>query len=148
MYCKETRWQACLVWYGLFVRSSYSSQRLQVRTKQKCSYICVVTTENVLLDTCALRRFRLRKNHHWAHFGWPIMQSFFIRWVHMSEIFLWTLAPSEDSDQTAHSRSLIRILTGHSLDGQECKFSSYVWCASQKVWILTLRLVFTASIYK
>ena len=34
--------------------------------------------------------------------------------------------PSEDSDQTAHSRSLIRIFTGRILDSQFCKTSSYV----------------------
>ena len=33
-------------------------------------------------------------------------------------------APSEDSDQPAHSRSLIRIFTGRILDRQECKVSS------------------------
>ena len=32
-----------------------------------------------------------------------------------------TGAPSEDSDQPAHSRSLIRIVTGRFLDSQECK---------------------------
>ena len=34
---------------------------------------------------------------------------------------LRTRAPSEDSDQTAHSRSLIRIFTGRILDCQWCK---------------------------
>ena len=29
-------------------------------------------------------------------------------------------APNEDSDQPAHSRSLIRILIGRILDSQEC----------------------------
>ena len=38
--------------------------------------------------------------------------------------YLWTCAPSEDSDQTAHSRSLIRIFTGRILDSQGCKVSS------------------------
>ena len=31
----------------------------------------------------------------------------------MSKTYLRTCAPSEDSDQTAHLRSLIRIFTGH-----------------------------------
>ena len=31
--------------------------------------------------------------------------------------YLWECAPSEDSNQTAYSRSLIRIFTGHILDG-------------------------------
>ena len=35
-----------------------------------------------------------------------------------------TCGPSEDSDQTAHSRSLIRIFTGRILDSQGCKISS------------------------
>ena len=35
------------------------------------------------------------------------------------KMFLWTCAPREDSDQTAHSRSLIRIFTGRILDIQE-----------------------------
>ena len=38
--------------------------------------------------------------------------------------YIRTYAPSEDSDQTAHSRSLIRIFTGHSLDSQGCQVSS------------------------
>ena len=33
----------------------------------------------------------------------------------------WTNAPSEDSDQTAHPRSPIRISAGGALDSQECK---------------------------
>ena len=39
-----------------------------------------------------------------------------------SEIYRRTCAPSEDSDQPAHSRSLIKILTGRILDSQGCKF--------------------------
>ena len=39
--------------------------------------------------------------------------------------YIRTSAPSEDSDQTAHSRSLIRIFSGHILDSQGCKVSSY-----------------------
>ena len=38
--------------------------------------------------------------------------------------YLQTCAPSEDTDQPAHTRSLIRIFTGHSLDNQGCKVSS------------------------
>ena len=37
---------------------------------------------------------------------------------------LWTCAPSEDSDQPAHSRSLIRIFTVRILDSQGWKVSS------------------------
>ena len=37
--------------------------------------------------------------------------------------YLQTCAPSEDSDQPAHSRSLIRIFTGRMLDSQGCKVS-------------------------
>ena len=36
---------------------------------------------------------------------------------------LRTCPPSEDSDQPAHSRSLIRIFTGRILDSQGCKVS-------------------------
>ena len=39
--------------------------------------------------------------------------------------YLWISAPSEDSDQTAHSRSLIRIFTGRILDSHGCKVSSW-----------------------
>ena len=35
-----------------------------------------------------------------------------------------TIALSEDSDQPAQQRSLIRMLTEHILDSQECKVSS------------------------
>ena len=38
--------------------------------------------------------------------------------------YLRTCALSEDSDQTAHSRSLIRIFTGRILDSQGCEDSS------------------------
>ena len=38
--------------------------------------------------------------------------------------YIRTCAPSEDSDQPAHSRSLIRIFPGHFLDSQLCKVSS------------------------
>ena len=38
--------------------------------------------------------------------------------------YLQTYAPSEDSDQPAHSRRLIRIFTGRIFDSQECKVSS------------------------
>ena len=40
-------------------------------------------------------------------------------------------APSEDSDQPAHSRSLIRILTGRILDNQGYKVSS---CGQRRLW--------------
>ena len=45
--------------------------------------------------------------------------------------YLSICAPSEDSDQTAHSRSLIRIFTGRILDNQRCKVSS---CGQQRLW--------------
>ena len=38
--------------------------------------------------------------------------------------YLWTCAPSEDSDQPAHSLSLVRIFTGRILDCQRCTVSS------------------------
>ena len=40
-------------------------------------------------------------------------------------------APSEDSDQPALSRSLIRIFTGRILDSQDCKVSS---CGQWRLW--------------
>ena len=47
--------------------------------------------------------------------------------------YLQKCAPSEDSDQPAHSRSLIRIFTGRILDSQGCEVSSWrqrkLWCA-------------------
>ena len=39
--------------------------------------------------------------------------------------YLWTHALSGDSDQPAHSRSLIRIFTAQLLDSQWCEISSY-----------------------
>ena len=71
--------------------------------------------------------------------------------------YLRTCVPSEDSDQTAHSRSLIRTFTGRSLDYQGCNFSSrgqrrlytlirvFVVRTCQKRRSLTLRLRY--SIY-
>ena len=40
-------------------------------------------------------------------------------------------APSEDSDQIAHSRSLIRIFAGRILDSQWCQVSS---CIQGRLW--------------
>ena len=45
--------------------------------------------------------------------------------------YLRTCAPSKDSDQPAHSRSLIRIFTRRILDSQGDKVSS---CGQQKLW--------------
>ena len=45
--------------------------------------------------------------------------------------YLRTCAPSEDSDQPVHSRSLIRIFTGHILDREGCKVSS---CRQRRLW--------------
>ena len=41
------------------------------------------------------------------------------------------IAPSEDSDQPAHSHNLIRIFTGRILDSQEDKVSL---CGQQRLW--------------
>ena len=43
----------------------------------------------------------------------------------VKKTYLRTCAPSEDSDQTAHLRSLIRIFTWRTLASQGCKISSY-----------------------
>ena len=43
---------------------------------------------------------------------------------HYQEMNLRTYWPKEDSDQTEHSRSLIRIFPGRILDCQGCKLSS------------------------
>ena len=43
----------------------------------------------------------------------------------------WICVSSEDSDQTAHSRSLIRIFTGRILDSKGCKVSS---CGHRRLW--------------
>ena len=37
--------------------------------------------------------------------------------------YLWICAPSEDSNQPAHSRSLVRIFTVRILDSQGCSFN-------------------------
>ena len=39
-------------------------------------------------------------------------------WAHGQKTYLRAWAPSEDSDQSAHSRSLTRIVTGRILDSQ------------------------------
>ena len=78
------------------------------------------------LDMCAQRGFRSActfvqsdQNLHCVHFGLPKMQSF----------SMWICAPSEDSDQPAHSCSLIRILTVCILDYQRCKVFPIWICA-------------------
>ena len=50
---------------------------------------------------------------------------------HSQKTYLQTWAPSEDSDQPAHSRSLIRIFTGRFLDSQVCNVSL---CGQRKLW--------------
>ena len=45
--------------------------------------------------------------------------------------YLRTCAPSEDSDQPAHSRSLIRIFTGRILESQGSNVSS---CGQRRLW--------------
>ena len=47
-------------------------------------------------------------------------------------MYIRTCAPSEASDQTAHSRSLIRIFTGGNLNSKVCKVSS---CGQRRFWI-------------
>ena len=47
------------------------------------------------------------------------------------KMYLRTCVPSEDSDQTAHLRSLIRIFTGLILESQGCKASS---CIQWRLW--------------
>ena len=47
------------------------------------------------------------------------------------ESYLRACAPSEDSDQPARSRRLIRIFAGHILDSQGCKVSS---CGERRLW--------------
>ena len=79
--------------------------------------------------------------------------------------YLRACAPSEDSDQTAHSRSLIRIFTGRILNSQGCNFlrsdnedsnqtalmRRLIWvfggCTCQKVRFLTLRLIQCKILY-
>ena len=55
------------------------------------------------------------------------------------ETWFWTCAPSEDSDQPACSRSLIRIFTGHALDSQGCKVFFY---ADKHTWFRLRRSKF------
>ena len=51
--------------------------------------------------------------------------------VRGQKMYLRTCVPSEDSDQPAHSRSLIRIFTGRIFDSQGCKVSS---CEERRFW--------------
>ena len=54
-----------------------------------------------------------------------------INWAACQKTYLQTCAPREDSDQPAHSRSLIRIFTGRILDSQGCPLSS---CGQWRLW--------------
>ena len=55
-------------------------------------------------------------------------------------------ASSEDSDQTAHSRSLIRILAGQILDRQGCKSLFMLTTKTDQIaWIRRLVSVFTGK---
>ena len=48
-----------------------------------------------------------------------------------NKTYILTRAPGDDSDQPAHSRSLIRNFTGRILDSQGCRLSSY---GQRKLW--------------
>ena len=54
-----------------------------------------------------------------------------VTWSSPWENVLRTWRLREDSDQTAHSRSLIRIFTERILDSQACKASS---CGQRRLW--------------
>ena len=51
-----------------------------------------------------------------------VMELFIYELLHQ-KMYLGTGVPSEDSDQPAHSRSLIRIFTWRILDSQVCRVS-------------------------
>ena len=59
----------------------------------------------------------MKENHKYEHVRTD--------WTATSKTYLRTCAPSEDSDQPAHSRSLIRIITRRILDSHGSKVSSY-----------------------
>ena len=61
----------------------------------------------------------------WMNFLWTD------KWTARQNMYLWTRAPSEDSDQTAQSRSLIRIFTGRSLHSQGSDVS---FCEQRRPW--------------
>ena len=52
---------------------------------------------------------------------------------------LRTCAHSEDSDQTAHSRSLIRTFTGRTLDRQECRIQNFFMRTTKTLIRLRMR---------
>ena len=54
-----------------------------------------------------------------------------------------TCVPNEDSDQPAHSSSLIRIFTGCSLDSQGCKF---LHADNEDLFLCTSRKMFEKKI--
>ena len=53
------------------------------------------------------------------------------KWAYHHKTYLWTCAPSEVSDQSAHSRSLIRIFPVRSLDSHGCEDCS---CGQRRLW--------------
>ena len=58
-----------------------------------------------------------------------------LRFYHM-KMCIRTCTPSEDSDQSADSFSLIRIFTVHSLNSQGCKVSSCVFLGAHASWYI------------
>ena len=72
----------------------------------------------------------LCKLRHWIRLWYK--SSFFEFWVATSKTYIRTYAPSEDSDQPAHSRSLIRIFRKCILANQGCKVSS---CGQRRLWL-------------
>ena len=66
--------------------------------------------------------------------------------VNRQKMYVWKCTPSEDSDQLAHSRSLIRIFTGSIMDSQGCKFfhvdnedSDQTARMRRLIWVIAVR---------
>ena len=89
-----------------------SSQSCSRRSHQHCCMLHLYS----LLDKSECSLVRIAPFHKLKIYTWFQKMSFNVKKIS------WTCAPSEDSDQTAQMRSLIRIFSGRMLDSQEAKF--------------------------
>ena len=65
--------------------------------------------------------------------GKNVLNSHFTFEPQRQNAYLQTCAPSEDSDQPAHSRSLIKIFSMRTFDSQGCKVSP---CGQRRLWLV------------
>ena len=124
----------CLPWCSLFKRHTLFAQTfikyckiilmssIKLRIFADCAHLRWLIQ---LFTVCLYFEVTFSKGRFICSFYWygPSLFDNYI-WAASQKMYILTCAPSEDSDQPALSRSLIRIISGRILDRQGCKVSS------------------------